>query len=67
MATTTLKRVFKHGAIELPDPNASLTPEQVRNTYASSYAELATASIKGPDYVDGKEIYTFKEVVGAKG
>ena len=68
MATkTTLKRVFKHGAMELPDLNPSLTPEQVRDQYAGAYTELATAQIKGPDHGEGKQTYTFKESVGAKG
>ncbi len=64
---TTLKRVFKHGAIELPDPNPRLSPEQVRDQYAATYPGLATASIKGPDYGEGKESYSFKETLGAKG
>lgn len=63
----TLSRVFKHGSLTLPDPNPRLTAEQVRDSYASTYPELATALIKGPDYAKGKETYTFKESIGAKG
>lgn len=68
MATKkTAIRVFKHGAMELPDPNPELEPEKVRDAYAASYPTLATATVKGPDATDGKLIYTFKESVGAKG
>jgi PRTRC genetic system protein C len=61
-----LTRIFKHGAIVLPDIPGQ-TPEQVRNTYAATYSELAIASIKGPDHEDGKEIYHFKSEAGVKG
>lgn len=64
--TTQLKRVFKHGAIELPDITG-LTPDQVRDQYAATYPELATAQIKGPDHADGKQTYTFTAALGAKG
>lgn len=67
MATTTLRRVFKHGSIELPDPALTMTPVQVRDSYAATYPELATANIKGPEHAQGKELYTFQEVIGAKG
>lgn len=68
MATTkqTLRRVFKFGAIELPDISG-LEPEKVRDSYAASYPELATAQIKGPEYADGKQTYTFEKSLGAKG
>tara|TARA_B110001469_G_C9297718_1_gene162399 strand:+ start:283 stop:489 length:207 start_codon:yes stop_codon:yes gene_type:complete len=65
--TTTLRRVFKHGSIELPDPSLALTPIQVRDSYAATYPELATATIKGPDHANGKETYTFKQSIGTKG
>ena len=67
MATTTLRRVFKHGSIELPDPALTMTPAQVRDSYAATYPELATAIIKGPDHASGKETYTFKASIGTKG
>lgn len=67
MAKKTLSRIFKHGSIVLPDPNPSLSASEVRDSYASTYPELATALIKGPDYGEGTETYTFKEAIGAKG
>lgn len=64
--TTQLKRVFKHGAIELPDIEG-LTPEQVKGSYAGTYPELTSATIKGPDHEDGKQTYTFQQSLGVKG
>lgn len=67
MATTKkLQRVFKYGAIVLSDI-PGLKPEQVRDAYAATYPELATATIKGPDHADGKQTYTFDRSLGAKG
>ena len=34
-------------------PISRLTPEQVRDFYSSSYPEITTASIEGPEVVDG--------------
>ena len=34
--------------------------------YASSYPEIITAAVGGPELVDGKEVFTFKTAVGRK-
>ena len=33
---------------------------------ASSYPEIITAAVSGPEVVDGKEVFTFKTAVGTK-
>ena len=33
---------------------------------ASSYPEIITAAVSGPDLVDGREVVTFKTAVGTK-
>lgn len=63
---TRLRRVFKHGSLELPDL-PRLTPGEVQEHYAASYPELTNASIKGPDYDGSKEVYTFQQNLGTKG
>jgi PRTRC genetic system protein C len=50
----------------LPDPDPSLGIEAVRQVYASSYPEIITAAVSGPDVVDGKEVFTFKTAVGTQ-
>ena len=47
-------------------PNPSLGIEAVWQVYASSYPEIITAAVSGPELVDGKEVYTFKTAVGTK-
>ena len=61
------ERVFRYsGGLVLPDPDPSLGLEAVRQVYASSYPEIITAAVSGPELVDGKHVYTFKTAVGTK-
>jgi PRTRC genetic system protein C len=63
-----LPREFSFNAVRLPDPNPAFSIEQVRDTYVSSYPELATASIEGPEATEKGTIkVTFRRAVGAKG
>ena len=41
------KRVFKHGNIELSDPNPDMTPEEVMGFYSNQYPELTTSNVHG--------------------
>jgi PRTRC genetic system protein C len=61
------ERLFRYsGGLVLPDPDPSLGIEAVRQVYASSYPEIITAAVSGPELVDGKHVYTFKTAVGTK-
>jgi PRTRC genetic system protein C len=61
------ERVFRYsGGLVLPDPDPSLGIEAVRQVYASSYPEIITAAVSGPEFADGKQVFTFKTAVGTK-
>ncbi|HEY3281558.1 MAG TPA: PRTRC system protein C [Armatimonadota bacterium] len=60
-------REFVFGATTLADPDPGMSPEQVRNLYAGTHAELTNAAITGPTERSGKDIYEFKKAVGTKG
>jgi PRTRC genetic system protein C len=60
------ERSFRYSGLVLPDPDPSLGIEAVRSVYASSYPEITTAAVSGPELVDGKYVYTFKAAVGTK-
>lgn len=62
-----LERSFSYLGTRLPDPDPSMTVEQVRDLYCNTYPELATAAVEGPSPVDGRLEYTFIRAVGAKG
>lgn len=60
-------RQFSYNGVKLPDPNPSMTVEQVRAQYVPRYPDITTASIEGPEAVDGKQVYRFTRAVGSKG
>jgi len=53
--------------LTLPDPGKGLSLEAVRDVYASTYPELISASIEGPEKKGDNLVYTFKKGVGTKG
>jgi len=62
-----LERIFLYGSAKLPDINPDLTVEQVREVYMPMYPEITTATVVGPEFVDGKMRYTFNRAIGHKG
>ena len=67
MNVEKLVREFSYNGIHLPDPNVNLTIEEVRNLYAGTNTEIATAAIEGPEAVGNKLIYRFSRSIGTKG
>lgn len=63
-----MSRQFIFNNAALMDPDPSMTPEQVKQMFASAgYPALTNASIVGPTTKDGKQTYEFKAAVGTKG
>lgn len=61
-------RKFVYKGMELPDIDASMKPEQVRDVWAGAYPELQNAKIKGPEKdAAGVQVFTFVENVGKLG
>lgn len=67
MEVKKLTRVFHYNGMELPDPDPSRSPAQVKDFYSAMYAELTTAEIEGPNESKGLLKYTFKKSTGTKG
>ncbi len=66
--TTILRRVFKLGAAELPDPDPSLTPEAAFRLFASAYPLAATATLGEPEVVGDTLVYPVqRQAVHTKG
>jgi len=63
----SLERSFSYLGTRFPDPDPSMTVEQVRDVYVNSYPELATAAVEGPSPANGRLEYTFTRALGAKG
>jgi PRTRC genetic system protein C len=67
MQTEPMTRRFYYLGLELPDLDPRFTPEQVRDAYTGLYPEITTATIEGPEVVDGALRFTFSRVLGTKG
>ena len=67
MQLEPMNREFSYSGLRLADPDNRLTPEQVRDFYSSSYPEITTASIEGPEVADGVLKFKFTRVLGTKG
>lgn len=68
---TGLKRVFRiingKTKTDLPDPNPSMSPEDVIKFYSGEYPELTSATLTGPKVVGDKAEYSAEASVGTKG
>lgn len=67
LVTEPVVRQFKHGSIQLKDPDASMTPDEVKTFYAAVYPELTNAEIEGPEHKGATIHYEFRKAVGTKG
>jgi PRTRC genetic system protein C len=62
-----LERQFIYDEKMLPDINTSLSAKQVMEVYSNTYPELNNGQIVGPEIKDGKQVFTFKTILGTKG
>ena len=67
MDIAAIERTFKYKGRILPDPNPTLSPEQVKQFHAQDNPELTSAAIEGPETKRGTRIYTFVKQTGTKG
>ena len=67
MQVEPMEREFTYNGVRLPDPGSGLSVDQVRDTYAAAYPEIATASLEGPEAVGNKLVYRFSRAIGSKG
>lgn len=68
MQVTTLERTFSYNGVALPDIDLKMSPDEVKNFYASTmFPELTSAVVEGPDDSNGKLKYSFRKAVGTKG
>jgi len=71
MEVTNLKRkfLFEKGneTVDLPDPNAEFSAEEVMQFYSTQYPQLTTSTVDGPKIQNDAAVYEFKTTVGTKG
>jgi PRTRC genetic system protein C len=57
MRAGVVTREFNFNGVKIPDPDKTLSPEEVRSVLATMYPDIATASITGPEAVGDKLRY----------
>jgi len=67
MQAGVVTREFNFNGVKIPDPDKTLSPEEVRSVLATIYPDIATASITGPEAVGDKLRYNFVRAIGVKG
>ena len=67
LQVTALRRIFRYNGAKLADPQPTLTPDQVRQFYAATFPELATAIVEGPSTTEREQVFEFRRSVGTKG
>ena len=67
LTVSKMTRIFQFQGIRLPDPNPTMSVDEVKALYAVQYPELATAVVNGPEAVGDKMRYTFDRAIGSKG
>jgi len=67
LETTQLGRKFRYNSVDLPDPGAQYTPDEVRGFYAATFPEIVNATVEGPEKQGDALVYTFRRAVGTKG
>jgi PRTRC genetic system protein C len=73
MQIQKMERVFRYvegrstSGLTLPDPNPTLDVESVRALFCTSFPEITTAALTGPEALGDKLVYTFTKSIGTKG
>ena len=67
LKASPLVREFYYNGSRIPDPNSSLSVDQVRDFLTPMYPEIATASVTGPEDASTATRYTFARAIGSKG
>jgi PRTRC genetic system protein C len=64
---TSVPRVFRYQGTEMPDPLPNATTERCLAVLRTSYPQFANATVDGPLYEGGKQVWQIKVAVGTKG
>lgn len=67
IVAAAVTRVFSFGGRQYPDPNAAMTPEEVKTFYSAVHPELLNAQVEGGDFEGDTQVFTFARSIGTKG
>jgi PRTRC genetic system protein C len=67
VSAISVARRFVYQGVNLADPSASMSPNDVRDLYSATYPELTTAEVEAGEIENGEQVFTFRRAVGTKG
>jgi len=67
MKADVLPREFYYQGSRIPDPNAKMSVDEVRELLTPACPEIATATLTGPEDTGTALRYTFARAIGSKG
>ena len=67
MKIESVRREFSYNGVSLADPDADMSPEDVRDVYSATYGELTTAEVIDHGIENSTHRYEFRKQVGTKG
>lgn len=67
LTPVAVQRVFLYNGRTLPDPNPSMSPEQVKQFYSAIHADLTNAAVEGGEFEGDTQKFVFRRGVGTKG
>lgn len=67
LALAAIERVFRYNARDLPDPDPTMTPDEVKAFYAGIHGELTNAAVEGANSGGTAQVFTFVRAIGNKG
>lgn len=67
ITTSQVTRVFKYDGTELPDPLPGQSPTKSLAVLRASYPQFVNATVDGPFFESGKEVWQIKVAAGTKG
>jgi len=67
LQTTAVRRTFVYNGRTFPDPDGSMTPEAVKNFYATLHPELLNATVEGGEFNGDEQSFRFARAIGTKG
>jgi PRTRC genetic system protein C len=66
LTVTALPREFYFNGTRIPEPSPDLSVEQVRDVLTTTYPEIATAKLEGPEDTGTAMRHTFTRAIGTK-
>ncbi len=62
-----VERRFTYCGRTLPDPDPTISPDEVRGFYSAIHPELLNAVVTGGDFAGQVQVFEFRRAVGDKG